>query len=398
MSLNRLANLSQQHPRMTGAALWVYDWIILPFIVLLMALGSRVAILLNAEGYTRATQAFAFDGASPASLASQQLPQSTVTYYEKTFLKNLKANLPWMRATTRAVLPANSGNKLELFMYQTLGANTVQQAEGTVGAGISISVLNNVSIIGNYADFITVSRVALQTAIDPVIDSLDTEMAYRLAQTLNLIVQKTADGAAAVDSSVNAHSKAYNVPLATTDITTNVQSLAGRDVKPMDSGYFTGIIHPFSVGDLINDQTNNGITDVLKRTAEGQEKLRELPSPDGDMVPVLEWGGVRFHQSTAVTQTLNYQGHGVIALRTYIIGRDGVISISLGPTEYSLTNPGDGDPNNLKMYVKRAAEPSASDPAGVIGGWVSYNTMFTASLPPDLVQRIRFIDAVPIVS
>jgi hypothetical protein len=369
---------------------------LIPALAFLVAMFGRVAFMPAQVGHFYANAAILGDGYSPASLGTQQLPQSTIIHYEKTFISNLKANLAWMRATTRMVLPENSGNQLKLFMYQTMPGNPVQQAEGTVGSGLTISVLSNVSTIGNYADFINVSQVALQTAIDPVLDSLEVEMSYRFAQTINTIVQRTADGAVAIDSSVNSHSKAYNAPMATTDITTNVQSLVGRNVQPFESGYFMGIIHPFIVGDVINDNTNNGIVDVLKRTAEGQEKLRELPSPDGDMVPVLEWGGVRWMQSTTVTQTANYQGHGVTALRSYIIGRDGVISISLGSKMG--TQVGDGDWKNLKLYVKRADGSTVSDPAVVIGGWVAYNAMFTASLVPDLVQRIRVIDAVPVVS
>jgi hypothetical protein len=34
----------------------------------------------------------------------------------------------------------------------------------------------------------------------------------------------------------------------------------------------------------------------------------------------------------------------------------------------------------------------------MIGGFASYNTMFTATLPPDPVQRIRYIDAVSTIS
>jgi hypothetical protein len=51
-----------------------------------------------------------------------------------------------------------------------------------------------------------------------------------------------------------------------------------------------GAIHPFIVGDALNDAANNSLTDVLKRSAEGQEKLMELPSPDGDEVPC--WSGL----------------------------------------------------------------------------------------------------------
>jgi hypothetical protein len=375
---------------------FVVNCIIRPLFVLLAVIGSMVAALPRLLTSHLIPGLTFGAGYSPASMGSAQLPQSTVVYYEKTFIENLKANLPWMRSCTRMVLPENSGNQLRLFMYQTLPGNTTQQAQGTVGSGITISVLNNTSTIGNYADYINVSSVALMTAIDPVLDSLHVEMAYRLAQTLNTVIQLTADGAVSIDASVNSHSKAYNVPMATTDITTNVQSLVGRNVKPFEGAFMRGIVHPFIVGDIINDNSNNGITDVLKRTAEGQEKLRELPSPDGDEVPVLEWGGARFMQSTQVTQTANYQGHGVTALRTYIIGKDGVICISLGAKEG--TQLGEGDWRNLELYVKRAGDSTVSDPSKVIGGWVAYNAMFTAAIVPDLTQRIRIIDAVPVVS
>ena len=370
-----------------------YLW---PALAFLMAMGGRVVFMLQLASMFQATGTAFADGVSPASMGMVDLPQSQVIAYDKTFVASLKGNTPWIRCTSRRTLEQNSGNQLRLYMYQNLGPNPIQAAEGTVGSGIRATVLQNTSAIGQYADFVNVSDISLQTAIDPVLDNLGKLMAYRFAQTMNVIVQNTADGAAAVDASVNAHSKAYNIPMNTTDITTNVQSLIGRNVLPFDGGYMAGIVHPFITGDVINDNANNGITDVLKRTAEGAQKLRELPAPDGDNVLVLEWGGVRFHQSTFVKQTPNYQGHNVTALRTYIIGMDGVITISLGAKDN--TDIGDGDWRNLEMWVKRLTEPSGYDPSRMIGGFASYNAKMTATLPPDLVQRIRIIDAVPVVS
>ena len=364
-------------------------------IAILFALGGRVCFALGALARLHAASFALADGVSPASMGSVDLPQSQVIAYDKTFVENLKAETPWIRVTERRTLEQNSGNQLRLFMYQNLGANPVQAAEGTVQSGIKASVLQNTSTIGQYADFLNISDISLQTTIDPALDNLQKLMAYRLGQTLNVIVQNTADGAAAVDASVNAHSKAYNVPIATTDLTTNIQSLAGRNVQPFESGFYAGIIHPFEVGDMINDNTNNGITDVLKRTAEGAQKLRELPG-DGDMVPVIEWGGVKFHSSTLVKQTPNYQGHGTTALRTYIVGKDGVITVSLGAKDN--TDIGDGDWRNLDVWMKKLTEPSGYDPSRMIGGFTSYNCKMTATLPPDVVQRIRIIDTVPVVS
>jgi hypothetical protein len=325
-------------------------------------------------------------GVSPASNLTTNLPQSVVTSYDKVFIANLKAETPWVRCTSRRSLDENSGNKLVLFMYQNLPAPPLTQApEGTIQTGLTVTVVQNTSTIGNYADYANISTYALQTAIDPALEALGVQMAYRLAQVINLIIQNTADGASIVDP------KVAMVPLGTEvtaqDITAAVQSLTAVNALPFDNARFAGVIHPLIVGDILISTQPNGITDVLKRTAEGQEKLRELPAPDGDNVIVIDWGGAAFHQSTLVKQT----GTAPVKLRTYVIGKDGVIGISFGAKEN--TQVGDGDWRNINVWVRRLTEPSGYDPSRMIGGFASYNTMYTATLPPDPVQRIRYFDA-----
>ena len=65
-------------------------------------------------------------GYNPASTTSNSLPQSTVTFYDKKFVDNLKVWTLFLRCAERRPLPMNSGNKLELFMYQPLAANITQ--------------------------------------------------------------------------------------------------------------------------------------------------------------------------------------------------------------------------------------------------------------------------------
>lgn len=66
-------------------------------------------------------------------------------------IENLKAQTPFVRCAERRELPLNSGNQLELFMYNTFGANTAQVSEGTVPTGISASVGTTTATIGEYA-------------------------------------------------------------------------------------------------------------------------------------------------------------------------------------------------------------------------------------------------------
>jgi hypothetical protein len=135
---------------------------------------------------------------------------------------------------------------------------------------------------------------------------------------------------------------------------------------------------------------------VLKRTREGQDELRELPS-GGGRVQVMHWAGVAFYESTVTTLTPNYLSHsGVTAYRTYIYGQDAVIVVSLGAKEN--TDVGDGDWRNLKVITKRYDDASVSDPAMMIGGSTAYNFNFATGVVPDTVGRARYIDAPTLIT
>lgn len=380
----------------------VTEWIFMPLIALLLMLGGLgVALLapIEALSHQRAQSpmgAMACMSVSPTGMNMGNLPQSLAVNHDKVFVENLKANTPFVRMCTRKELPEKSGNQHRMYMYNTMAAQISQQADGTVGASSTVSVVNTTATIGQYADYINVSDISLKTAIDPTLENLQVELSYRLGQTLSVLVRNTIDGSNLIDTRTDDLSKAAAIPFGRNDIVTLVTSLGGINAKPFANGTMTGAIHPFIVGDALNDATNNSITDQAKRSPEGQEKLSELPSPDGDAVPVLDVAGVRFHQTTLVTQTSNYQSSGRTALRTYVIAKDGVFAISLGAREGAQI--GDGDYRNLKLWMFKFDQPDRSDPSNVIGGFTSYNVKFATSLPPDTTQRIRYSDACSNVS
>src|SRR5258708_925184 len=114
-------------------------------------------------------------GYNPASTNTSGLPQSTITFFDKKFIENLKLNTLFIRCAERKPLPMQSGNKLELFMYQSFAANTSQVSEGTVGSGITPTVLTNTSTIGQYADYCSLSDLSAQTALDDALANLRDE-------------------------------------------------------------------------------------------------------------------------------------------------------------------------------------------------------------------------------
>lgn len=340
-------------------------------------------------------------GPSPASNQTSNLPQSTVKFFDKKFIDNLKSQTSFVRCCERKELPMNSGNQMELFMYAPFGPNVNQASEGAVGTGISASVLTTTAQIGEYADYANFSSLSLATAIDNTVENVAKELGYRLGETLSALVRVTVDGGNAIDASVSVKLAATSTSsfstLSLSSIRSQVQSMAGRAIKPfnMAEKVFAGVIHPFVLGDVLADASNDSPIDILKHTAVGQQRMDELPSVDLEEVVELPSSGVHFFQSNLVTLSSNYNpGSGAItgltAIRTYIFGHDGVFAINLGAR--GDTPYGDGDWRNIKCNTQQNLPLSAYDPSGLIPGFTSYKVHFTTSLGPDPILRYRYLD------
>lgn len=315
---------------------------------------------------------------SPASiLISGSLPNLVAIYYERQAIPNLKAQTPFMSMTKQKPLPMRSGNQIQFFTYALLGGNTNQAAEGTVGSPITESSTKIVATIGQYADFINSSDLAMDVAIDDpsLLQNLATELNYRLALTLNSLVQVTADSATGVDASVNIQ-LANGSYLTANNVRTAVQQLAGVNARPLTrDGYWGGVIHPFVVHDVLNDTSPNGLTDILKRGDMVQKLFQPLANEE-----VIEFAGCKFKQTTtAPTATIG----GNTYYNTYIFSDDALFSVFLGK------NPESGEKNYRLLIQEAPAQGSVSDPARQIGGWVSYNVKYTNTLRPGSTMVIR---------
>jgi N4-gp56 family major capsid protein len=238
---------------------------------------------------------------NPAGNGLSNLPQSTVKYYDKRFRENLKAQTPFVACAERLDLPMKSGNQYEMFMYVPLAANTNQTTEGNINtASLAVSVLTTTATIGEYADYANFSSLSLATAIDQTVENVAKEMSYRLGESLSALVRATADGANSIDSSVltqlAATSTSSFTALSLSQIRNSVQSLAGRSVRPFDeaSKAFVGVIHPFALGDVLADNSNDSPIDILKHTpvGAGSDGRTGQCGPDGSYRTAFNWGSL----------------------------------------------------------------------------------------------------------
>ena len=318
---------------------------------------------------------------SPASelVANGNLPNLLATYYEKQSIPNLKAQTPFLSLTKQKPLPLRSGNNIQFYTYALLSANTNQQSEGTVGSPISESSTKIVATMGQYADFINCSDLSLDVAIDDpgLLQNLSNELNYRLALTLNTLTQLTFDAATSVDNLVNIQ-LANGSYLTANNIRSAVQSLVGVNARFLTNGdEMGGLIHPAVVKDVLNDTSINGLSDILKRGSDADRK-QLLGAPSNDAA--ITFAGCKFKQTTTCP-IVTISGNSYY--ETYVVADDAVFSVFLGK------NPESGE-KNYKLYVQMAPENgSVSDPARVIGGWVSYNTRFTNTLRPGTTMTLR---------
>lgn len=319
---------------------------------------------------------------NPASiLTSGNLPNLVAIHYEREAIPNLKAQTPFPSMTKQRPLPLKSGNQIQFYSYALLSGNTQQAPEGTVGTPITESSTKIVATIGQYCDFINSSDLSMDVAIDDpgLLQNLSDELNYRLALTLNSLVQLEADSAVGVDSTVNVQLAAGSYASAST-IRTVTQQLETINARPLVDNMWGGVIHPTVVHDIFNDTSNNGLTDILKRDASGQKKLMGRLENDA----VVEFAGARFKQTTtAPTSTISSSTY----YNTYLFADDAIFSVFLGK------NPKTGEKNySLNIQVAPAGGSSA-DPARQIGGWVSYNTRYTTTLRPGSTMTLRRIQS-----
>lgn len=136
--------------------------------------------------------------------------------------------------------------------------------------------------IGEYADYANFSSMVVATAIDPVVENVAKEFGYGFGQSVCSVLRAVHDTAASIDPSVAVELPATSGTVYTTPtnsvLRSATMSLAGRSVLPFDKGLYAGVIHPFALGDVLADNSNNGRIDILKHTSEGLSALEELGS------------------------------------------------------------------------------------------------------------------------
>jgi hypothetical protein len=372
-----------------------------PLVQLIGAIGGAIAVTASLAMQAAAMAAqnpTLTDGPSPAAQTSANMPQARLTiHYNRVFCQWLYMYLNKLLLATHMDLPEKSGQTFRNFMSIPLGADLQQQTEGTIGPPEQITINFRDIVVGQWANYNNISDLAFMTSITNDLEENRRIMAYQLGQTVDDLVMYMFDYLRTFDTrTTNQDSLTAPYSFGKNIIEQMPASLSGATVPPMKSGSYNGSIHPFFVGDLQLDNSNNSVVDIWKHTDAGQLRLEGLTMADegqGD-TRILELFGARWRQSTNQTQYAAWQGGSTTGLSTYLAGELAIVFINFPNKRHTKIDP---RWENMNLWAGEYVAKTAFDPNGLIIGGTGYNCVLGVGLPPDPAgtSRARIAVAVP---
>lgn len=278
------------------------------------------------------------------------------TFYERTLLSRLLPNLLFYKYGQKKSVPKNEGKVVNFRRFNSLEANTTALTEGKPGDGKALDITTITATLSQHGDYLVITDVLDMVGMDPVLTESCELLGEQAALSVDTIVRDIVcsgtnvhyvGGAAGADALTAASI------LTGTDVRKAVRTLKRNNVKPLEDGFYIGIVHPDVAFDLMSDPLWQ---DVSKYNGGTQIIAGEIGKIHG----------VRFVEST--NTTINPNASAVDIYGTMIIGKDayGVVD---------LEGQGAGKP---QIIVKPHGSAGTADPLNQLStaGW---KCMFTAA-------------------
>jgi N4-gp56 family major capsid protein len=303
------------------------------------------------------------------------LAHLATVWYNRRALDQLKKRFRFYNACEPDMVPRRSGKTVQWFRYSLLGANTTPAPEGTVGNSNTLNTVTLSGTVSEYSDFITVSTLLDETAIDPIVQNAAEQLGYSAGLSVDTIIKAAFDGQASA-----VLSPATLGTFATVDDLRRCKALLeGVDVRPKDDKYYYAIMHPYIIYDIKSDSTAGGFIDLMKWA--DPKVFLEPPNPFDDPVGVVE--NIKIWATTNVTTSGTAPN---VLYSAYVVGRGAAGAVDLqgsGPSRVE-----DPSKQQFRINVIRGG-PQIADPAGMIGAAVSYRYVFLTQILDTVNLRYR---------
>lgn len=225
--------------------------------------------------------------------------------------------------------------------------------------------------VTEYSDYITLSKLLVDTAIDSIAANAADQLGYRAGLTVDTIVRTEFDS----NTAGNSDRTTLGAYATVNDIRSACAVLRGTDVRPLPDGDFMAIFHPYITFDIMSDNTAGGFIDVTKYG-------RPQDLYEGEAGKVY---GCRIVESTNVATSGTAPN---VLYYGYIVGNEAVGAVDLagsGPSKVV-------DPEKQAFRVNTfSSGPNPADPEGKIGSYCSYRFVFAAKTLDTSTYRYKRI-------
>lgn len=186
---------------------------------------------------------------------SGNLSAENKTFYDRTLLERLKPHLLFHNYGQKRPIPKKEGDTINFRRYAALPANTVALTEGITPAGSELSISTVTATARQYGDFTRMSDVIDTIGIDNNVTEATEILGDQAGLTLDTIVRDVVcAGSNVLYSSGTSTAEVQGSDKLTGDlIKKGVRALRRQNAKPVEGGFFIGIIHPDAEYDLQSD-------------------------------------------------------------------------------------------------------------------------------------------------
>lgn len=179
------------------------------------------------------------------------------TFYDRTLLERMLPNLPFLKYGQKRPIPKGNGKTIEFRKFNSLAPATTPLVEGVPPIGKILSATAIEATVSQYGDFVEVSDVLEETAIDPIITETVELEGEQAGETLNIIARDVllnttneynVGGGLDVDE-IEATDKL------TADEILKIQTIFKRNnIKPLKDGYYLMFLSPEQAADIMRDE------------------------------------------------------------------------------------------------------------------------------------------------
>jgi N4-gp56 family major capsid protein len=197
-------------------------------------------------------------------------------YYEKKLLSTLEPRLVLFNLGKKQRLPKGNGKQVKWLRYARIASSLTPLTEGTAPSEISFTTSNVTADVEQFGQFVKISDMLSDTAIDPVLENVMERLGRAAATTVEDLIVAEVDAQAAIQRVNNA---ANDAAITAADVLNHkelIEAMISQKadfIGPHESGSYVAVIHPSNQFDLLVDTQTGSWLDINKFVSPAQDKL-----------------------------------------------------------------------------------------------------------------------------